>query len=100
LSVVKPSQNRLREARRQGSEAVVEKRLAELFRRMPMLCGFSMRDDVELTNVAVHTWPGPGGGQAPARPHLRACSSLIRNTSCSTGDTGVPQTAAMKGAQP
>jgi hypothetical protein len=77
LSVVKPSQNRLREARRQGSEAVVEKRLAELFRRMPMLCGFSMRDDFELTDVAVHTWPGYSADEDFYKELMQALVALV-----------------------
>jgi hypothetical protein len=50
LSIMKPSQNALREASRQHSEAFLEKHLAALFQRMPMLCGFSIREDLELAD--------------------------------------------------
>jgi hypothetical protein len=36
----------------------IESHLAELFRRLPMLSGFALRDDLEVTDVAVYTWPG------------------------------------------
>lgn len=57
---MKPSQTRLPDASRQRSEAeaALEKHVAELFRRMPMLCGFSMRENLEIDDVAVFTWPG------------------------------------------
>ena len=33
-------------------------RVAELFERLPMLCGFHVNDDLEVLQIAVHTWPG------------------------------------------
>jgi len=60
---MKPFQHRLSEAHRQRSVAVVEKHLAELFRRMPMLCGFSLREDLEVSDVTVHAWPGYTAGE-------------------------------------
>jgi len=60
---MKTSQNRLSEASRQRSEAVVEKHVGELFRRMPMLYGFALRDDLEVSDITVHTWPGYTAGE-------------------------------------
>jgi hypothetical protein len=61
---MKHSAIRLREERRQRSQAVLEKHLADLFRRLPMLSGFTLREDLEVTDVAVHSWPGyVAGGQ-------------------------------------
>ena len=40
------------------AEAIVEEHLNALFRRLPMLSGFSLRNDLEFADVAVHAWPG------------------------------------------
>ena len=45
---MKSSQPRLSEERRQRSEAFVEKHLADLFHRLPMLSGFTLRHDLEV----------------------------------------------------
>jgi hypothetical protein len=55
---MKPSEARLREERRQRSAAVLEKHLGDLFRRLPMLSGFSLGEDLAVTDVVVHSWPG------------------------------------------
>jgi len=60
---MKPSQTRPGEERRQRSEAFVEKQVADLFRRLPMLSGFALRHDLEVTDVAVHSWPGYVAGE-------------------------------------
>jgi hypothetical protein len=50
---MKTSQTRLSEERRQRSAAALEKHLADLFRRLPMLAGFTLREDlVALTDLA------------------------------------------------
>lgn len=54
---MKTTQTRLSEERRQRSAAVLEKHLADLFRRLPMLTGFTLREDLEVSDVAVHSWP-------------------------------------------
>jgi len=46
------------EARRQRTEALVATHVAALFDRLPMLCGFSVRPDVEVIDVTICTWPG------------------------------------------
>jgi hypothetical protein len=55
---MKPSEQRLSEARRQHTEAIVERHLSELFQRLPMLAGFWLRPDLELEELSVFTWPG------------------------------------------
>ena len=60
---MKPSQSRLQENRLQRSEALVEQHVHALFRRMPMLCGFALEHDLQVTEVTVHTWPGYTAGE-------------------------------------
>ena len=59
---MKASQTRLQESRRSRAEAIVEEHVDALFRRLPMLSGFSLRHDLEFADVAVHTWPGYSAG--------------------------------------
>ena len=33
-------------------------RLAELFDRLPVLCGFHVTPELEVVELSVHTWPG------------------------------------------
>lgn len=47
---------------RQRSEAILEEHMHALFRRVPMLSGFSLRHDLELADVAFQTWPGYSAG--------------------------------------
>jgi hypothetical protein len=49
---------------RQRAEEIIESRLAVLFGCLPMLCGFALRHDLEVTEVTVHCWPGYTAGQA------------------------------------
>src|SRR5262245_17208635 len=58
VMAVKTTQTSLDEARRQHAEAIVVKHIRALFQRMPMLCGFSVRQDLEAIDVAVSSWPG------------------------------------------
>ena len=44
---MKPSEQRLSEARRQHTEAIVAQHVHELFQRLPMLSGFWLRPDLE-----------------------------------------------------
>jgi hypothetical protein len=59
---MKASENRLGEERRERAEAIVEEHVDALFRRVPMLSGFSLRHDLEFADVSVDTWPGCGAG--------------------------------------
>ena len=62
LAAMKASETRLQEQRRSHTEAIVEEHVDSLFRRLPMLSGFSLRHDLELADVAVQTWPGYSAG--------------------------------------
>ena len=59
---MKASETRLQEARRSRAEAIVEEHVHALFSRLPMLSGFSLRDDLEFADVVVHAWPGYTAG--------------------------------------
>ena len=59
---MKPSEQRLNEARRQRTEAIVARHVYELFQRLPMLCGFWLRPDLELAELSVFNWPGCTAG--------------------------------------
>ena len=60
---MKPSELRQSEARRQHTEAIVERHLSELFQRLPMLAGFCLQPDLEVTELSVSTWPGYTAGR-------------------------------------
>ena len=38
--------------------AVFRARVAVLFERLPMVCGFHVTEDLSVVEVAVHSWPG------------------------------------------
>ena len=57
---MKPSEQRMSEARRQHTEAVVARHVHELFQRLPMLSGFWLRPDLEVAELSVFAWPGYG----------------------------------------
>jgi hypothetical protein len=58
VGAVKTSETRLQESRRSRTQAIVEQHVDAIFRRLPMLSGFSLRDDLEFADVVVHSWPG------------------------------------------
>ena len=58
---MKPSQDHLPETGRQRA-ALVEARIDGLFQRLPMLSGFLVREDLYVSDVAIHTWPGYTAG--------------------------------------
>jgi hypothetical protein len=60
---MKPSEQRLSEARRQHTEAIVERHLSRLFERLPMLAGFWLAPNLELEELSVFTWPGYSAGR-------------------------------------
>ena len=60
---MKPSEQRLGEARRQHAETIVAEHLHELFQRVPMLSGFWLRPDLEVAELSIFTWPGYTAGQ-------------------------------------
>lgn len=75
---MKPSQTRLAEASRLRSEAeaALEQHVAELFRRIPVLAGFAVRDDFEFEDVSVYAWPGYTAGEELYQALLDALAEL------------------------
>jgi len=73
---MKSSQHRLQESRRERAEAIAERHLAALFARMPMLCGFALRQDLEVTDVSVYTWPGYTAGEDLYQDLMQALADL------------------------
>jgi hypothetical protein len=60
---MKPSEQRMSEARRKHAAAIVARHVHELFQRLPMLAGFWLRPDLEVAELSVFTWPGYGAGR-------------------------------------
>ena len=56
------SEQRLSEARRQYTEAMVARHVHRLFQRLPMLSGFWLRPDLKVAELSVFTWPGCTAG--------------------------------------
>ena len=52
------SEQRLSEARRQHTEAIVARPVHQLFQRLPMLSGFWLLSDLKVAELSVFTWPG------------------------------------------
>ncbi len=55
---MKASEQRLSEASRQHTEAIVARHVHQLFQRLPMLSGFWLRPDLKVAELSVSTWPG------------------------------------------
>ena len=66
----------LSSGRRKRSAAFVEKQLADLFRRLPMLSGFALRHDLEVTEVTIHSWPGYVAGEGLYEDLMGALADL------------------------
>ena len=49
--------------RRERSEELIEAGVQQLFRRVPLLLGFSIQRDLSIAGVEVHTWPGLEWGE-------------------------------------
>ena len=60
---MKTSEQRSQNFEGKPTEEIIENHLAALFGRLPMLCGFALQPDFELTEVTVHTWPGYTAGE-------------------------------------
>lgn len=60
---MKASEQRLSEASRQHTEAIVARHVCQLFQRLPMLSGFWLRPDLKVAELSVFTWPGYTAGQ-------------------------------------
>lgn len=74
---MKATQTRSDESRRQRAQAIVEEHVGALFRRMPMLSGFSVLHDLEVGDVAVHTWPGYTAGREFYEELMQALADLV-----------------------
>lgn len=60
---MKPSEQRLGEARRRHTEAIIAQHVHQLFQRLPMLSGFCLRPNLEVAEFSVFTWPGYTAGR-------------------------------------
>ena len=60
---MKPSEQRLSEACRHHTEAIIAQHVHQLFQRLPMLSGFWLRPDLKVTELSVFTWPGYTAGR-------------------------------------
>jgi hypothetical protein len=58
---MKASEQRSLKLERKRAEEIVKSHLGALFGRLPMLCGFALRHDLEVTDV--HSWPGHTAGE-------------------------------------
>jgi len=59
---MKTFQDRQQQIRRERVEAVIEGRIGSLFQRFPMLCGFLVQDELQVSEVAIDAWPGYTAG--------------------------------------
>ena len=73
---MKAGEQRSRELERKRTEEIVESHLAALFGRFPMLCGFALRRDLEVTEVTVHCWPGYTAGEDLYQDLLQGLADL------------------------
>lgn len=60
---MKTRQTREQDIKRAPVDAVIDGRIGALFRRIPMLCGFSLQEDLQPTEIAIHSWPGHVAGE-------------------------------------
>jgi hypothetical protein len=74
---MKISQSRQQEIRRERVEAVIEGRIGALFRRIPELSGFSVQQDLQPVEVAVHSWPGYSAGEDLYMEIVTALTDLV-----------------------
>jgi hypothetical protein len=59
---MKPSEQRLIDARRQHAEAILAQHVHALFQRLPMLSGFWLAPNLELGELSIFSWPGYTAG--------------------------------------
>jgi hypothetical protein len=60
---MKTSEQRSQKFQSKPVEEIIDNHLARLFGRLPMLCGFALQQDLEVTEVTVHSWPGYTAGE-------------------------------------
>ena len=61
---MKAPAHRSTEPARQRAEALVETQVQALFQRLPMLSGFAVAANLDVTDVTIHSWPGYIAGEA------------------------------------
>ncbi len=74
---MKTSQDRQQQIRRERVEALIDGRIAALFGRLPMLCGFALEADLQLAEVSVHSWPGYIAGEDLYDEIMTALADLV-----------------------
>ncbi len=74
---MKTSQDRQQQIRRERVEALIDGRIAALFGRLPMLCGFAIEADLQLAEVSVHSWPGYVAGEDLYGEIVTALADLV-----------------------
>jgi hypothetical protein len=74
---VKTSDSRLQEIRRERLDAIVDGRMGALFRRIPVLCGFSLQADLVPTEVTVYSWPGYVAGEQVYSDIIAALADVV-----------------------
>jgi len=74
---MKTSQSRQQEIGRERVEAVIDGRMAALFRRIPVLCGFAIQDDLVPAEVSIQSWPGYVAGEELYEDIIVALADLI-----------------------
>jgi hypothetical protein len=74
---MKTSQTRQQEIRLERVETVIDGRMGALFRRIPILCGFALQDDLVPTEVSIHSWPGYVAGEELYTDIIAALADLI-----------------------
>ena len=71
---MKTSEQRVSETRRQHAEAVIARHLCQLFRRLPMLCGFWLRPNLQVQGVSVLS---SSGGTTRAELYEQIAQSVV-----------------------
>ena len=74
---MKTSQDRQQQIRRERVEELIDGRIAALFGRLPMLCGFAIEADLQLAEVSVHSWPGYIAGEDLYGEIVTALADLV-----------------------
>lgn len=73
---MKTSEQHTQALDRKRTEELVESYLASLFGRFPMLCGFALRQDLQVIEVTVHGWPGYIAGEDLYQDLLQGLADL------------------------
>jgi hypothetical protein len=73
------SEQRLSEARRRHTEAIIAQHLHQLFQRLPMLSGFWLRPHLEVAELSVFSWPGYTAGRGLYEEVMRCSSGSPRS---------------------